>query len=109
MRILDPTPHGNTRRYSALRFSRKVGPCARGTRQINEENAAMQSVNAMKSMDELNSNLQQTRPGSRLRALVCAGLHATLAACSDAAPSAPAPPPLPSAASPATSSSSFDA
>jgi hypothetical protein len=70
----------------------------------------MQSVNAMKAMDEPSSNPQQTRPRSRLRALVCAGLQATLAACSDAAPSASAPTPLPLApASPAASSSSFEA
>src|SRR5687768_7592170 len=69
----------------------------------------MQSVNAMKSMGEP-SKPQPTRPGSRLRALVCAGLQATLAACSDAAPSAPAPTPLPlAAASPAASPTALDA
>lgn len=64
----------------------------------------MQPMNAMTSMDEPSSNTPPTRPGSRLRALVCAGLQATVAGCSDAGPST-TPPPLP----PAAASSSFDA
>jgi hypothetical protein len=71
----------------------------------------MQSVNAMKSMDEPCTHPQRTRSSSRFWALVCAGLQATVAGCSEAAPSASAPTPLPlAAASPvAASRSSFDA
>lgn len=66
----------------------------------------MQSMNAMKSMDDPGSNPQPKRPGSRLRALVCAGLQATVVGCSDAAPSTIAPTPVPLAAA---SSSALEA